>query len=296
MAVLYANINGRIVVENEKGIELNNRAYLYGDGLFETIRVFEGKIINFENHYARLKEGAKMIKLNMPEHHTETYFFERIEELLFKSEIKGGARVRLSLDRKASGSYSPESNDTEYTIDVKPLPIKDFELNSKGIELDIYTAIRKSKNILSNYKTKNGLIYVLAAIEAKEKGLSDMLITNVDHEIIESSNSNLFIVSNGVLYTPGLDVGCLAGTMRMQVINVAIANGLKVYESPILPQNLLGADEVFLTNAIHGIVWVGGYRTKRYFNNMSRKIVALLNSYWDNKLSPEQGAITEELD
>jgi branched-chain amino acid aminotransferase len=84
-----------------------------------------------------------------------------------------------------------------------------------------------------------------------------------------------------VLYTPSLEEGCLAGTMRMQVINLALANGIKVYESPILPQHLLAADEIFLTNAIRGINWVGGYRTKRYQNNISRKLVVLLNAYWE---------------
>jgi branched-chain amino acid aminotransferase len=88
-------------------------------------------------------------------------------------------------------------------------------------------------------------------------------------------------VSNGVLYTPSLSDGCLAGTMRMQVINLALKNGLKVYECPILPSNLLVADEVFLTNAVRGITWVGGYRTKRYFNTTARKIVAFLNEEWD---------------
>lgn len=287
MATIYSNINGQIIPADENGVSLNNRGYLYGDGIFETIRVFDGRVINFENHYARLVEGALAIKLIVPELFTEVYLKEKIEELLYKSAIKDGGRVRLSLDRKTGGTYTPESNEAVYSIDVKPIALKDFELNSKGVDVDIFTDIRKAKNRLSNYKLKNGLIYVLAAIEAKERGLGDMLITNLDMEIIESSNSNLFIVSNGVLYTPGLDVGCLAGTMRMQVINVAIENGMKVYESPILPQNLLSADEVFLTNSIQGVVWVSGYRTKRYFNNLSRRIVALLNSHWYKKLDPD---------
>ncbi|NBR15016.1 MAG: 4-amino-4-deoxychorismate lyase, partial [Crocinitomicaceae bacterium] len=78
--------------------------------------------------------------------------------------------------------------------------------------------------------------------------------------------------------------GCLAGTMRMQIINLAIANNIKVYECTILPQNLLAADEIFVTNAIRGINWIGGYRTKRFYNNMSRKLVVLLNDYWEREL------------
>ena len=286
MAKLYVNFNGQILSEDQNGISSSNRSYLYGDGLFESVRIFKGKIINFENHYSRLVEGANAIKIRIPNFFTPEFFLEKIDELIKKSEIIGGARVRLSVDRMAGGTYIPEYNEATYTIDIQPMPTIDFELNSKGLEVDVYTDIRKQKNKLSNFKTKNGLLYVLAGIQAKESGLQDMLITNSDLEIIESSNSNLFIVSNGVLYTPGLENGCLAGTMRMQIINLALANGIKVYESPILPQNLLSADEVFLTNAIRGVVWVSGYRTKRYFNNTSRKLVAFLNDYWDEKLNP----------
>jgi len=95
--------------------------------------------------------------------------------------------------------------------------------------------------------------------------------------IIEGSSANLFVVSNGVLYTPNLDLGCLGGTMRMQIMNIAIANNMKVYECNITPQNLLVADEIFLTNAIQGVTWVGEFRTKRYFNTVANKLVDLLN-------------------
>ena len=133
---------------------------------------------------------------------------------------------------------------------------------------------------VSNFKIKNGIIYVLASIAAKEKNLDDLLITNSSGGILEGTSSNLFVVSNGVLYTPGLEEGCLAGTMRMQIINLALENGIKVYECNILPQNLLVADEIFLTNAIQGITWVSGYRTKRYFNTISKQLVELLNHKW----------------
>jgi branched-chain amino acid aminotransferase len=124
----------------------------------------------------------------------------------------------------------------------------------------------------------------MAALSAKANDLDDVFLTDLKGQILETSSCNMFIISNGVLYTPGLDEGCLAGTMRMQVINLAIANGIKVYECAILPQNLMAADEVFLTNAIRGINWVGGYRTKRYQNNISRKLVVLLNAYWEKAI------------
>ena len=122
---------------------------------------------------------------------------------------------------------------------------------------------------------------VLSKLKAKEKGVDDLLILNDKMGIIESTSSNLFIVSNGVLYTPGLDLGCLGGTMRMQVINLALKHNIKVYECNISPQNLLAADEMFLTNAITGIVWVKSYRTKEYECDISKKLVSFLNEEWN---------------
>ena len=184
-------------------------------------------------------------------------------------------------DRISGGAYLPDANDATYYIEVYPYDVNHFELNARGLELDIYQDIKLQKNLLSNFKTKMGLPYIMAALAAKAQGLDDLFLTDLRGQILETSSCNLFIISNGVLYTPGLDEGCLAGTMRMQVINLALANGIKVYECAIMPQNLLAADEVFLTNAIRGINWVGGYRTKRYQNNISRKLVVLLNAYWE---------------
>lgn len=282
--MLYLNNNGTVLANEGPAIEATNRSYLYGDGVFESIRIFNGKAINVENHILRLLAGAKAIKMRPATYLTVDFFQEKINELIQLSDIKEGGKCRISLDRVSGGAYKPESNEVNFFIDIYPYDCNNFELNSKGIEIDQFMDIKKHINPISNFKTKSGLIYVLAAIHASEKNLDDMLILNEKNSIIESSSCNIFIVSNGVLYTPGLEEGCLAGTMRMQVINLALANGIKVYESSIVPQNLLAADEIFFTNAIRGINWVSGYRTKRYFNNVSRKLVAILNDHWDNQL------------
>jgi branched-chain amino acid aminotransferase len=244
-----------------------------------------GVPLNIENHIRRLLEGAKAIKIRPASYFTSEFFKEKIMELTQRSQITEGGRCRISLDRVTGGAYKPESNEATYFIEIYPYETNNFELNSKGLEVDQYTDIKKQKNFLSNFKTKSGLIYVMAAINATDRKLDDVLIQNDRGGILESSSCNLFVVSNGVLYTPGLEEGCLAGTMRMLVINLALANGIKVYECNILPQNLLAADEIFFTNAIRGVNWVSGYRTKRYFNNMSRKFVALLNDYWENQFN-----------
>ena len=285
MQDLFVNNNGAVIPNKGATIAAGNRSYLYGDGLFESIRIMNGKPINVVNHFNRMVEGAKAIKMRFPSFFTVEFFEDKVKELIALSAIKEGGKCRISLDRALGGTYIPETNEISYFIEVYPYESNYFELNSKGYEVDIYRDIKKQKNFLSNFKTKNGLLYVMTAIAAKEKGLDDYLLINEKDTVIESSNSNLFVVSNGVLYTPSLEDGCLAGTMRMQVINIALTHGIKVYECAILPQNLLAADEIFLTNAIRGIVWVGGYRTKRYFNTVGRKIQSYLNDYWDNQLN-----------
>lgn len=282
--ILYVNNNGILLPNDAPTIHAGNRGHLYGDGVFESIRILSGKPINIENHIDRLLKGANVLKMETPANYDVNFFQEKIVKLIEKSGIKQGGRCRLSIDRATGGAYLPDSNDCTFYIEVYPYLMNFFELNAKGLELDIYRDIKLHKNFLSNYKTKTGLPYVMASIAAKEQGLDDLFLTNEKGNIIESGSCNVFIVSNGVLYTSGLDEGCIAGTMRMQVINLAIKHNIKIYECSILPQNLLSADEIIFTNAIRGINWVAGYRTKRYQNNMSRRLVVLLNAYWENEL------------
>jgi branched-subunit amino acid aminotransferase/4-amino-4-deoxychorismate lyase len=276
----YVNNNGVLVPAASYSIMSGNRAYLYGDGLFESIRVINGKAINLENHYKRLQSGIEALQMKNPEKLDFQFFVSEIQTLVEENKIIKGGRVRFSIDRRAGGTYLPESEDADYFIEAMPYNFNEYTLNRKGHSVDLYDEIKKDINPLSVHKTKNGLIYIMAKMKAKEKGLDDLLIQNYKMGIIEGGSSNLFVVSNGVLYTPGLDLGPLGGTMRMQIINLALANEIKVYECNISPQNLLVADEVFLTNAIQGVIWVDSYRTKIYSNETSIQFTRLLNEKW----------------
>jgi len=282
MTNLYVNNNGVLIPALTYSIKSGNRSHLYGDGLFESIRIMSGEPINLDNHYKRLIGGMAVLKMNLHSTFTVDFLAHQIKELLLQNRITEGGRVRLSIDRKAGGAFSPKTNEVDFFIEAWPLPHNNFVLNDAGLTIDLYNTIKKPISILSNYKTKNCLIYILAKLEAKEKNTDDLLIQNDKMGIIEGSSANIFVVSNGVLYTPSLDLGCLGGTMRMQIINLAIENNIKIYECNITPQNLLVADEIFFTNAVKGIEWVGSYRTKRYFNTLSKKLITLLNQKWQH--------------
>lgn len=254
-----------------------NRSFMYGDGLFESIRVINGKPFNLDNHIVRLLSGAKVLSFETPPHFNTEYFYNQINHLLDKNNIKAGGRVRLSLYRNDGGYYKPSNNSCSFLITADVIPHNLYKMNDEGLLVDVYDGIHKHKNILSNFKTSNALHSIMAGNFANSKNLDDCFITNSNRNIIEAISSNIFLVSNGVLYTPPLADGCIGGTMRMHLINIALKNKYKVYETSLLPQNLMVADEIFFTNAIRGIQWVGGYKSKRYFNNVSKSLLDLIN-------------------
>lgn len=270
------SING-INQEISKLNGFNNRAFKFGDGVFESIRVSNGKTLFLEHHVSRLIAGAKAMKIKVPNDWNYAYFNALLADLLIQNNIKEGGRVRLSLFRSGEGAYHPTTNEASFFVEMIPIANNFFELNEEGLTINIYKEMKKSLDQFSRFKTLNSILYVQAAIHANENNLNDSLILNKDGNIIESSSSNIFIVSNGVLYTPPLDDGCVGGIMRMNIINVALSNKIKIYECSLKPQNLLIADEVLLTNSIKGIEWVGGFQNKRYYNNLSKKIIDLIN-------------------
>lgn len=258
-------------------VKSTNRMFRYGDGVFESIRVVQGKPFAPENHFQRMMDGAEVLGFNCPQDFSLEKFVNLLNELIQRNSITKGARIRVALSRQEGGFYLPENDGCELLMEIIPLEQNEFYLNDEGLKIGQYSKVKKVITPYSGYKTANGLLYIMAAKFAAQNEWDDVLIFNNRGGIIESYKSNLFIVSNGVLYTPGLEEGCLGGTMRMNIINIALENGIKVYECNLLPQNLLAADELFLTNAIQGLQWVVSYKSKRYYNDMSKRLVKLLN-------------------
>jgi branched-chain amino acid aminotransferase len=273
----YVFHRGEYVSENQAVIAKDNRAFRFADGFFESFRVVNGKALFFEHHFARIADTVQALKMIPGAHFSMDMLQSQVQGLLQRNRIDKGGRARITFYRKSTGFYLPKTDDLGYYIEAEALPDNQFVLNPTGKLVDIFMDFKKDINKLSVYKTLNCQLYVMAALSARDKGLDESLIQNNKLSIIESTSSNIFIVSNGVLYTPTLEDGCVAGTMRMNIINIALENKIKVYECTLSPHNLLAADEMFLTNAVRGIEWVVGYRTKRYYNDMSKRMMALLN-------------------
>lgn len=273
----YVFHQGQFLSDTDTRITKDNRAFRFADGFFESMRIVNGKALFLENHFARIKDTAAALKIKPAEDFSLELLRSQVQELLTRNGIDQGGRMRITFYRKSTGFYLPKQDELTYFIEAEALPDNEFVMNPTGRMVDIFMDFKKEINKLSVFKTLNCQLYVQAAIHARDKGLDEALIQNNKLSIIESNSSNLFIVSNGVLYTPTLEDGPVAGTMRMNIINLSLENKIKVYECTLNPHNLLAADEMFLTNAVRGIEWVAGYRTKRYFNDMSKRLVTILN-------------------
>ena len=122
-------------------------------------------------------------------------------------------------------------------------------------------------------------MYVMAGISKQSMKLDECFILNETGNIIESISSNVFAVKNGTLYTPPLSEGCIAGVMRKQIIHLATENKILTFESPLTTYTLMNADEIFLTNSVQGVQWIGQFRDKFYTNKMAQffndKLIAL---------------------
>ncbi len=262
------NVNGEVLPGDRPSMVLNNRAFHFGDGLFESIRIVDGAPCFLDAHWARLTTGAELLRIELPASLDRSTFERHIRELVASTGL-ASARCRFTLFRAGGGQYAPESNRGVFAIELFPVQEATYALNEQGLVVDIWPGMRKPINDLARHKTLNGQFYIMAALWSQERHLDDCLLQNERGNIIESSSGNLFIVSNGVLYTPSLADGCLGGVMRAQVINLSLDSGIKVYECSLNPQNLLAADEVFFTNAVRGLQWVAAYRTKRYSHRLS---------------------------
>lgn len=272
----YFNFNGKLYPEGSPIVGADNRGLRYGDGLFETIKMKNGKLLFEDEHFARLWKGLKVLEFDIPKHFTAEVLQREIGVLVLKNGHEAAARIRLNILRGDGGLYDIKNHLPNYVIQTWPLAQGNGEWNSNGLVLGIYEAAKKSCDILSNLKHNNYLPYVLAALTAKKEKWNDAIVLNIHGRICDTTIANIFTVKDGMVYTPSLQEGCVAGIMRKAVIqNILNLNG-QVVEKEISPIDLQEAEEVFLTNSMYHIRWVQRIGDITYKNSMTQKIYSAL--------------------
>ncbi len=276
------NFNGTLLSQTDSRFTTENRGYKYGDALFETLKVVNGKIFFWEDHYFRLMASMRILRMEIP----MSFTMEFIEAEILKTVEANGllnstARVRFNVDRGEGGKYLP-SNEAKvnFNIIAESLLSPFYSIDNQATyTVDLYKDYFMAPGLLSGLKSNNKAIQVIGSIYAKENDLDNCLVLNTNKTVIEALNGNLFLVKGDKIKTPPLEEGCLKGVMRKQILELLAKDvNLFVEEASISPFELQKADELFITNVIKGVVPITQYRKKRYRTDFAEKLVTKLNT------------------
>jgi len=272
------NYNGSLVADSNIAIH-HNRGFLYGDAIFETLRVLDGKVLFLEDHYFRLMASMRIVRMEIPMSFTMEYMEEQVLSLVSSFPPAPAHRARLTFFRKEGGFYLPKDNNVEFIVTGEALESAVYGFNAGSYEVDLFKDYYVSKQLLSTLKSTNKMVQVTGSIYAHENGLENCLLVNDEKNVIEALNGNLFMLMGNKLITPPVSDGCLNGIMRKQVLALAEKmEGIEVKEASISPFDLQKADELFVTNVISGIRPVTKYRKKEFGNAVASELLKRLNA------------------
>ncbi len=242
----YAYVNGRFVPENEAVVSIFDRGFLYGDGVFETMRVYGGKIFRLEPHLARLADGLAKIKIEPP---------------LSNEEIRAVCMLLVERNRVLEGLVrvyvtSGRLEGVQATFDQRSASLVIVAIASEPTTLEFRAIVSTFRvdGTISRLKTANRLPYLLAREQARGVGAHEAILLNHAGRVVEFSTSNIFVVKRGELFTPPLEDGPLPGITRDIVLMLAGQQRTTVYELSIAPEFLKDADEIFATNSLLEVV------------------------------------------
>ncbi|MEP1487583.1 MAG: aminotransferase class IV [Algibacter sp.] len=267
------------ILDDDTILSIKNRGYAYGDALFETIKVTNGTVLFWEDHYFRLMASMRIMRMEIPMNFTMEYLQKQIESTLDANQLlKASARVKLMIHRNEGGLYLPSTNAISFIITVKPLIQDIYELKNDFYEVDLFKDYYLSPSLLSTLKTNNKAINVIGSIYAKENKLQNCFVLNTEKQVVEALNGNVFLVKGHVIKTPPVDNGCLKGIMRKQLIEIIEKMpDFELEESAISPFELQKADEIFITNVIVGIQPITKYRKKTFESKVAKTLIQKLN-------------------
>jgi branched-chain amino acid aminotransferase len=249
------NFNGQIN-NSEFLLSNNNRSFLYGDGIFETLKVVNRKIIFWEDHYFRLMASMRIVRMKIPKNFTLEFLENEILNLVDIQNLNNLARVRITVFRNDGGLYLPKDLNVSYLIQTSELKASNYQNEVIDYEVDLYKDFFVAKNLLSTLKTTSKMIHVTGSIFAKENDFDNCILLNSDKNVIEFLN----------------------GIIRKKILEIKSSElDIEIKEEIISPFELQKADELFVTNTITGIQSVSLYRKKNFENKVANELVAILN-------------------
>ncbi len=249
---MWIYLNGRMVDEAQARVSVLDRGFLYGDGVFETVRIHDGRPVWLDRHLARLARSCEAIHLELPAPATS---WADVFQTVIDANHLGQAVIRLTLSRGRDVAGSDSCADPTLALAPRPLPHLTAHQRHNGVPI-IITTIRKPSPLSSptHAKTLNYLNSLSARQEAASRGAFEGLLLTLDGYLAECAMSNIFFLKQHTLHTPSLACGVLPGVTREVILEIAPAIGLQVQEDRYRPDVLYDADECFLTGSGIGIL------------------------------------------
>lgn len=267
--MLYLNYNGKTLAADGTLLHPDNRAFRYGEGLFETMRLHKGKIPLWHRHWNRLTASLPKLYFEQPPHFSSVQLQEEVVRLAAKNKCTAAARVRITVFKGEGGLWEHPSSMFNYIIQCWPVENNEVRMNENGLDLGLFEQGRKVCDAFSNLKTNNYLLYALAAQHARQQKWNEVVVLNQHGRVCDATIANIFFVKNEIVHTPQLSEGCVEGVMRAHLIESFTKNKIAIEEGLYTTAQLKDADEVFLTNAFYGIRWVKNFEGKQFSYGLS---------------------------
>jgi len=262
------NYNGKLICSSEPVFHSSNRAFKYGDGLFETIKVENLKVNYLEDHYFRLMASMRMLRMNIPMSFTMDFFENELIKTVETNNLID-ARIRITVYRKDGGLYTPATNEIDFIVEASSLS----SIIKKEYVVDLFKDYFIYSGFLSTIKSTNKSINVLASIYASENEFDNCILLNEKKHVAEAINGNIFIVKDNIVKTPAITEGCVKGIIRKKLIEIISKDkNYTIEETSISPFEIQKADEIFITNAIVGIQPVTKYKKTRFKNSVAEAL------------------------
>jgi branched-subunit amino acid aminotransferase/4-amino-4-deoxychorismate lyase len=255
-----------------------NRAFRYGDGLIETMRMLRGELLFFHDHIERMLHGAHELMLPVPSHWDAKFFYDRITQVLTANAYDASARIRIQLWRTGEGLHTPIHQGVDFIIETTEAK-SEYTYNDTGLKAVVVNGIRKTYDRLANVKTSSALSYVLAAIEAQQQKADVGLVLNDRGTIADAVGRNVFILEKGKVVTPPLTDAGVAGVFRLQLMQLVRSHGIVMLEASITPERLGDADEIFVTNVTDGIQPISQFNGKSFPTQQTKELYRLFRNH-----------------
>ena len=273
------NYNGNLHAPNTFFLSHQNRAFTYADALVERLRLVDGKLVFWEDHYFRLMASMRMLRMRIPMEFTMEFLEDEIRKTLEGAAEPLNKEITISVFRNESDTFSPMTNDVSYLITTKNLAHPFFVITKEIFEVEIFKDFYKNPGLLSSLCVTDHSLAVVASVFAQENSYDDCILVNTAKNVIGTTGGNVFLVKGNTIKTPPLTDGANNGIVRMKSLDLFRKwEGYSVSEDSISPFELQKADELFMVNDIFGVQPITKYRKKQFTTVVAQKLMGRLNA------------------